>query len=259
MANIYAYYRVSTQSQVDQNGIEMQIAEVEKYCRENGIELAGEFKDEGISGTRADREGLHDLLATLEKGDRVIVQNTSRLWRNDSVKVMVHHELKKIEADIISIEQKTYSVYSKDPNDFLFNGMMELLDQYERMTISMKLAKGRKARAKSGNKPCGTAPYGYKWEDNKVVIDFNNNLVVRDIFNMCLDYRGNLSEIRRRCIEKNYKTSTGKDFSVQSIKNILTNDFYIGILTYAGKKTDGEHEPIVEKSVFEKANEILGK
>ena len=259
MANIYAYYRVSTQSQVDQNGIEMQIAEVEKYCRENGIELAGEFKDEGISGTRADREGLNDLLATLEKGDRVIVQNTSRLWRNDSVKVMVHHELKKIEADIISIEQKTYSVYSKDPNDFLFNGMMELLDQYERMTISMKLAKGRKARAKSGNKPCGTAPYGYKWEDNKVVIDFNNNLVVRDIFNMCLDYRGNLSEIRRRCIEKNYKTSTGKDFSVQSIKNILTNDFYIGILTYAGKKTDGEHEPIVEKSVFEKANEILGK
>ena len=259
MANIYAYYRVSTQSQVDQNGIEMQVAEVEKYCRENGIELAGEFKDEGISGTRADREGLNDLLATLEKGDRVIVQNTSRLWRNDSVKVMVHHELKKIGADIISIEQKIYSVYSKDPNDFLFNGMMELLDQYERMTISMKLAKGRKARAKSGNKPCGTAPYGYKWEDNKVVIDFNNNLVVRDIFNMCLDYRGNLSEIRRRCIEKNYKTSTGKDFSVQSIKNILTNDFYIGILTYAGKKTDGEHEPIVEKSVFEKANEILGK
>lgn len=259
MANIYAYYRVSTQSQVDQNGIEMQVAEVEKYCRENGIELAGEFKDEGISGTRADREGLNDLLATLEKSDRVIVQNTSRLWRNDSVKVMVHHELKKMGADIISIEQKTYSVYSKDPNDFLFNGMMELLDQYERMTISMKLAKGRKARAKSGNKPCGTAPYGYKWEDNKVVIDFNNNLVVRDIFNMCLDYRGNLSEIRRRCIEKNYKTSTGKDFSVQSIKNILTNDFYIGIVTYAGKKTDGEHEPIVEKSVFEKANEILGK
>lgn len=259
MANIYAYYRVSTQSQVEQNGIEMQVAEVEKYCRENGIELSGEFKDEGISGTRADREGLNDLLATMEKGDKVIVQNTSRLWRNDSVKVMVHHELKKIGADIISIEQKTYSVYSKDPNDFLFNGMMELLDQYERMTISMKLAKGRKARAKSGNKPCGTAPYGYKWEDNKVVIDFNNNLVVQDIFNMCLDCKGNLSEIRRRCIEKGYKTSTGKDFSVQSIKNILMNDFYVGIVTYAGKKTDGEHDLIVDKNVFEKANEILGQ
>ncbi len=253
---IYAYYRVSTQTQAEQNGIEMQIAEVEKYCKDNEIEIAGFFKDEGISGTRADREGLNDLLATLEKGDKVIVQNTSRLWRNDSVKVMIHHEMKKTGADIISVEQKTYSIYSKDPNDFLFNGMMELLDQYERMTISMKLAKGRKARAKTGNKPCGTAPYGYKWQGNEVVIDFNNNLVVQNIFRQYIELKS-LSKLKSYCDEKGYKTSTGKNFSKQALKNIIENDFYIGIVTYARKKIDGEHEPIIEKSVFDKANEIL--
>lgn len=255
----YAYYRVSTQSQAEQNGIEMQIAEVEKYCNGNNIELSGSFSDEGISGTRADREGLNDLLTTLEKEDRVIVLNTSRLWRNDSVKVMIHHEMKKIGVDIISIEQKTYSIYSKDPNDFLFNGMMELLDQYERMTISMKLAKGRKARAKSGNKPCGTAPYGYKWIGNDIVVDFNNNLVVKDIFDMCLEFKGNMSQIRRACIEKGYKTATGKDFSVQAIKNILHNDFYIGVVTYAGKKIVGQHEAIIENGLFDKVEKLMMK
>lgn len=255
----YAYYRVSTQSQAEQNGIEMQIAEVEKYCNKNSIKLSGSFADEGISGTRADREGLNDLLATLEKEDKVIVLNTSRLWRNDSVKVMIHHEMKKIGADIVSIEQKTYSIYSKDPNNFLFNGMMELLDQYERMTISMKLAKGRKARAKTGNKPCGTAPYGYKWDGNDIVVDFNNNLVVKDIFDMCLEFKGNLSKIRRACIEKGYKTSTGKDFSVQAIKNILHNDFYIGVVTYAGKKIAGQHETIIEREQFDNTMKILSK
>lgn len=254
---VYAYYRVSTQSQVEQNGINMQISEVEKYCNENKIEIAGTFQDEGISGTRADREGLNDLLTTLEKGDKVVVQNTSRLWRNDSVKVMVHHQLRKINADIISVEQKTYTVYSTDPNDFLFNGMMELLDQYERMTISMKLAKGRKARAKSGNKPCGIAPLGYKWEGNKIVIDYNNNLIIKDIFSMYFECGGNLSEIRRRCIEKGYKTTRGKDFGVNAIKNILKNDFYIGIVTYAGKKKKGEHTPIIGKNLFSKVNETL--
>lgn len=253
---IYAYYRVSTQTQAEQNGIEMQIAEVEKYCSANGIEIADSFKDEGISGTRADREGLNDLLATLEKGDSVIVQNTSRLWRNDSVKVMIHHEMKKSGADIISVEQKTYSIYSKDPNDFLFNGMMELLDQYERMTIAMKLAKGRKARAKTGNKPCGTAPYGYKWDGNQIVIDFNNNLVVGDIFEKYIELKS-LFKLKTYCDEKGYKTSTGKDFSKQSLKNILENDFYIGVVTYAGKKTSGGHEAIIEKSVFDSANEVL--
>lgn len=252
----YAYYRVSTQTQAEQNGIEMQIAEVEKYCKENGIEIAGMFKDEGVSGTKADREGLNDLLATLENGDKVVVQNTSRLWRNDSVKVMVHHEMKKCNADIISVEQKTYSIYSRDPNDFLFNGMMELLDQYERMTISMKLAKGRKARAKTGNKPCGTAPYGYKWQDNDIVVDFNNNVIVRDIFDRYIEMKS-LAKLKTYCDEKAYKTSTGKDFSRQALKNIIENDFYIGVVTYAGKKIIGEHEPIIEKTVFEKANDIL--
>lgn len=253
---IYAYYRVSTQMQVDQNGIQMQVVEVEKYCKANNIEIAAEFKDEGISGTRADREGLNDLLATIESGDKIIVQNTSRLWRNDSVKVMVHHELKKTGADIISIEQPTYSIYSKDPNDFLFNGMMELLDQYERMTISMKLAKGRKARAKSGNKPCGTAPYGYRWEGNEIVVDYNNNLVVKDIFQKYIELRS-LGKLKAYCDEKEYKTSTGKNFSKQALKNIVENDFYIGVVTYAGKKTSGEHEAIVDYKLFNDANSIL--
>lgn len=253
---IYAYYRVSTTTQAEQNGIEMQIAEVSRYCNENNIILAGSFRDDGISGTRADREGLNDLLATLEQGDSVIVQNTSRLWRNDSVKVMVHHELKKCGADIISVEQRTYSIYSKDPNDFLFNGMMELLDQYERMTISMKLAKGRKARAKKGCKPCGTAPYGYKWRGNDIVIDYNNNLVVVDIFNKYIEFKS-LAKVAEYCQCKGYKTATGKDFSKQALKNILENDFYTGVVTYAGKKVTGEHQPIISKDIYNIANVIL--
>jgi len=52
--------------------------------------------------------------------------NISRLWRSD---------IEKDRVNIISIEQPTYSIYNKDPNDFLVNSMMELLDQYERMSI----------------------------------------------------------------------------------------------------------------------------
>ena len=50
---------------------------------------------------------------------------------------------------------------------------------------------------------------------------------------------------------------SGKDFSKQSLKNIIENDFYIGVVTYAGKKISGEHEPIIEKAIFEAANEVL--
>ena len=232
----YAYKRVSTQSQAEANGVQMQSDVIAKYCTENGIEIAAEFEDLGISGTVVERDGVMELLACLKSGDKVVVQNTSRLWRNDIAKVMIRREIQKAGADVVSIEQPTYSVNITDPNDFLINSMFEMLDQYDRMAIAMKLAKGRKAKAKNGKKACGTAPYGYKWEDADIVVDYNNNLVVEDMFNAYLELKS-LGKVQKYCVEKNYKTSTGKDFSKQAIKNILENDFYIGIVTHAGKKS----------------------
>ena len=252
----YAYYRVSTQTQAEKNGIEMQLAEIEKYCSMNGIELSGSFSDEGITGTTEKREGLIDCMASLEKGDRIVVQNTSRLWRDEAVKVFVIRELRKIGADIISIEQPKYTIYETDPANKFFNAIMEALDSYDRDLISMKLAKGRKARAKSGNKPCGMAPIGYRWEGNKIVVDYNNQLIVQEIFKIFLEAR-NLSKTQRECKKRGYKTTRGKDFSVQAIKNILQNDFYIGMVTYAGKKIEGEHNPIVNREIFERVQNIM--
>lgn len=260
---IYAYYRVSTKTQAEKNGTEMQKDVIKKYCDENNITLDGIFEDDGISGAMDDmedsiaREGLINLFSTIQNGDKIIIQNTSRLWRSDTAKVVIRREIKKAGASLISVEQPTYDIYKKDPTDFLLNGILELLDEYDKISISVKLAKGRKARAKTGNKPCGTAPIGYRWNGNKIEIDYNNHLIVKDIFDMCVECGGNLSLIMRKCMEKGYKTTRGKDFSVQAVKNILTNDFYIGIVTHAGNKINGEHRPIIEKSVFDTANEIL--
>lgn len=253
---VYAYYRVSTQTQAEQNGIEMQKNVIEKYCCENDIVLAGEFQDLGVSGTVIDREGLTELLSVLEKGDIIIVQNTSRLWRDYYATAIIRKAIEQSGADVISIEQSYYNIQYKDPSEFLIVGLMELLDQWDKLTISTKLAKGRNARAKSGHKPCGTAPYGYRWQGNKIVIDYNNNLIVKDIFEKYIDLKS-LSKLKQYCDDRGYKTSTGRDFSKQSLKNIIENDFYIGIVTYAERKISGKHEILIEKEVFDKANEIL--
>src|SRR5690606_36988186 len=91
-----------------------------------------------------------------------IVLNTSRLWRSDIVKVLVHREFKKHGVDVRSIEQPTYSIYKKDPNDFLINGLMELLDQYQRLEIALKLGRGRYKKAEQGGYAGGRATFGYK-------------------------------------------------------------------------------------------------
>lgn len=258
----YGYYRVSTSTQRDKGyGLDTQLNGINQYARDNGIEISEIYHDDGVSGTDATREGLTDLLSVLENGDKVIVLNTSRLWRDDTVKVLVHHTMKRVNADIISIESPNYSIYSKEPTEVLFNGMLELLDLYMRLEINMKLAKGRKTKAKKGDKPCGSVPYGYRWTtDAKVEIDYNNHLVVQDIFKEYEYYLNSttvkypLAKVVEICKERGYKSKNGGDFCKQTLHKMLHNDFYIGIVTHSDKKVVGNHEPIISRELFGEIN-----
>jgi DNA invertase Pin-like site-specific DNA recombinase len=131
--------------------------------------------------------------------------------------------------------------------------MQELLDMYDKMQITKKLAAGRRTKAKAGSKACGSAPYGYKWDDANIVIDYNNHLVVQDIYRIFADTHS-VTATAATTKAKGYKTSTGRDFSKQSISNMIHNDFYIGIVTHDGKKYHGTHDPIIGTELFMSCN-----
>src|SRR5690606_15747923 len=181
--NVIGYVRVSTSGQAkDGYSLAYQQEEIRSYCIEQGWTLQHIFTDEGISGARVDEEalevdriGFQDMLAALSTQtiDAVVVLNTSRLWRSDIVKVLVHREFKKYGVDVKSIEQPSYSIYKKDPSDFLINGLMELLDAYQRLEISMKLSRGRSKKAAQGGYAGGRAAFGYKAKKGQKVIEVN--------------------------------------------------------------------------------------
>lgn len=47
-------------------------------------------------------------------------------------------------------------------------------------------------------------------------------------------------------------TKRGKPFNAMGIRNILTNDFYIGKVSWGTFETDGQHQVIIDLSLFEK-------
>jgi site-specific DNA recombinase len=257
--NVVGYIRVSTQGQAkDGYSLKYQEDEIKAYCKEQGLNLIHIFRDEGISGAKLneealeiDRVGLQEMLAHLSSVqiDYVVVLNTSRLWRSDIVKVLIQRELKKYGCDIKSIEQPFYSIHKKDPNDFLVNGLMELLDQYQRLEIALKLTKGRNKKAKEGGYAGGRATFGYTKQKGEKELRIHNGQaeVVKRLFELKrLHRKWSLSKFAEALNKEGYQTTQGKAFTKVQVKRILDREsFYQGVYTYGQIQASGKHQAII--------------
>ena len=256
------YYRTSGEAGKSNRGfgLETQKREVRKYCKDNGFELLKEFEDNGVSGTELEKSyGLIEMLSSLNGEEIVISKSSCRLFgRGDYRQVMVKRELKKAGKKVIFTDNPSYDIEENDPSQFLINSMMELLDTYERMAITLRLSKSRRNKARGGSKGSGRTPLGYKWEtiNNERVVVVNEEMkkVVEFLF---LNYDPEIRTTTLRGLERQVKEHFDIKLTSQGIRSILTNDFYIGKVTHGDLAVDGSHETFITKHRFTKVGKLL--
>ena len=267
MARYFGYIRVSTETQVDGNGLDVQRQAIEKYAGLHGLKLERVYADEGLSGAQGtadtlDRPELDALLGELAEGDTVIVHNTSRLWRDVFAQATVMKAVMLAKANILSIDDPQFDVYKclSDPSCAMLSAIMLGLDQWERLTVVRKLARGRAAKAQTGAKPAGVCPYGYEYTpDKKNVTPVEGEAAaVRMMFTEAQKGRS-LSQIANTLAAAGVVTRRGQAWSRGSIRAILRNRFYTGMMTYAGQAIQGTHTPIISKIQFGKVQAQLAK
>lgn len=176
----------------DSNSVANQKRLLQKYAKENGFDNTRYYVDDGYTGTNFNRPGFQKLLEDIDLGyvSAVIVKDMSRLGR-DYLQVGYYTDTYFPDRNIRFIAVND-CVDSADGENELAPFRNVMNEMYAR-DISRKVRSSHRLRGNAGE-PLSQPPYGYmKSPENpkKWVIDQEATQVVKDIFRMCLEGKGN--------------------------------------------------------------------
>ena len=139
------YARVSTHN--GQNP-EMQLEELRVFCKRRDWEIAGEYVDTGVSGSKEHRPALDRLLFECRKRsvDAVVVYRYDRFARSLRQLVNALEEFRALGIDFVSLHE---GVDTSTPNGRLVFGIFASIAEFERELLRARVRSGlASARAK---------------------------------------------------------------------------------------------------------------
>ena len=277
----------------ESNSIGNQKKLLSQKAKEMGLTDTKYYVDDGYTGTNFNRPGFQQLIDDIEIGlvSAVMVKDLSRLGR-DYVSVGNYTDSYFPEHNIRFIAVN--DAIDSDEGESEIAPFKNILNEMYARDISKKIRSSHRLRGSMGE-PLSQPPYGYmKSSENKKkwIIDPEAATVVKSIFKMCLDGKGN--ETIARTLQENevlipmaYWQSKGLNrggkktqtnpykWCKTTIQKILSQQEYCGdIINFKSYSKSHKlkkripttkeqqaifrntHEAIVEEAVFERVQEL---
>ena len=216
------------------------------------IEIADEFK----SGKNLNRPGVQRIMADLAKNPVpwgcLVVWNLDRLSRSLTDALPIFSKIRDAGCEFISINQE-YLSYRGAMARYMLHQTIAIAELERGMTSERVSAKMRYIAA-SGKIPWGNIPLGYVRDPNlknTVIVDPEKAKIVQLIFDLYVSGKLSYNTINERY--------PGVIRNRAHLYQLLRQRLYIGELHYAGEVYQTEHPAIIEKAVFEKAQELLAQ
>ncbi len=223
------------------------------------------YDDGGFSGGTMERPALQRLLADIRERviDVIVVYKVDRLTRSlaDFAKMV---EL--FDAHAVSFVAVTQQFNTTSSMGRLTLNVLLSFAQFEREVTGERIRDKIAASKRRGMWMGGTVALGYDVSDHRLLINPAEAETVRGIFQRYLelrsvrllrddlDRRGIISKIR---LSRNGNRSGGKAFSRGALYELLSNPVYIGEIRHRKERHPGQHEPILERELWERAQRQL--
>src|SRR3954452_19268522 len=265
------YTRVSTDQGLEQefNSLDNQRESAEAYVKSQAHEgwrcLPALYDDGGFSGGSLERPALQRLLADIRarRVDVVVVYKVDRRTRSltDFAKLV---EL--FDQHGVSFVSVTQAFNTTNSMGRLTLNVLLSFAQFEREVTAERIRDKIAASKRKGMRMGGPVPLGYGVETKKLVINPQEAERVRLIFRRYLEL-GCLTKLLRDLegqgiVTKTSRLASGKTrggipFTKGPLHYLLTNRVYTGEIVHKDRHYPGEHEPIVDKTLFDAVQATL--
>jgi site-specific DNA recombinase len=255
------YTRKSTEEGLDMefNSLDAQREACQAYVasqKAEGWMLAPDrYDDGGFSGGNLERPALQRLLADIENGrvDIVVVYKIDRLSRS----LMDFAKLVEVfDRNSVTFVSVTQSFNTTTSMGRLTLNVLLSFAQFEREVIGERIRDKFAASRAKGMWMGGWAPLGYEIKARKLLINDAEAATVRQLFQQFLRV-GSVTKMVVALRSEGMTTKGGKPIDKGYIYRILNSRVYLGEVVHKGTAYPGEHQAIIDRSLWDRVHEIM--
>ena len=249
------YGRYSSVNQTEQS-IEGQLHVCEKYAEQNGLEIIAQYVDRAQSGKTANRKEFQRMITDSEKGmfEAVLVYKLDRFARNRFDSAMYKRQLRENGVKVVSATENI----SDTPEGIMMEAVLEGMDEYYSAELARKLHRGMAESFKKGYFINRAAPFGYRVENHRLVIDEQKAPLATEMFRRYASGE-RFTDLIQWLDGMGIPNGNGRSWQNWNLSVILKNRAYIGEYTRSDMEGFAPCPAITDRETFNKVQNRLAE
>ncbi|MBC7226999.1 MAG: recombinase family protein [Thermoflexales bacterium] len=256
--NAVIYVRVSSEEQAQGHSLEAQ----ERECREflmrekPNWKVVGVFRDEH-TGKNTDRPGFRRMMRMVYEGkaNAIVCHRLDRFSRSLHDIMELFKELE--EMNVVMAFAKDRFDFSTEEGRLEFHILAVFADWYVQ-NLAREVRKAKVSRVLKGYHN-NQLPFGYRrGADGVGEPDPETAWAVREAYERYASGQYTDREIAEWLNEQGFRTRRGRLWTKESVREMLQNEFYKGMVKYRGSLYPGKHEGIVPEELWERVQAVRG-